>query len=355
MSTYQQLNQSSANWQLATLVTEDTYNRLKTSAGGSAVIYGVPMGGNYSQFRANVASRLSARQESWSASQLQNVLWTGLDPTAATAYRDCLNAQVFNQPGLQAAVIGASTTNILIRVRWNVPGQTTPATVTWTSPVVKDHTLERTFQQGETTIQVPRPDTSLVLAGSHAGYSTQAIALEPLPKDDPALSLAQKIRAGKTFVFVTDPGTTLMVPSTFQQAGVNGNYPVTMGFYRHTNRSWSTWASTYNGQHQYFSGTWCGQDACGPPPVANCYLFSGGAGGTCHSNQVKLMDWNNFTPGTRYEDIRPLAIDPMDGKLVVQGTIFNFEAGGRVFSADGVQRGYVFVPEFATEPAPVSQ
>src|SRR5271157_4630351 len=102
-STYNSFSSDQMDWRLATLVTEKDYNEIKQDAGGSAVIYGVPVGANYDEYRKNVTEKLASYHESLTRNQIKNILWTGLDPNAKSAYSECLQAQVFAARGLHMA------------------------------------------------------------------------------------------------------------------------------------------------------------------------------------------------------------------------------------------------------------
>src|SRR5579864_8162883 len=88
-STYNSFTSDQTDWRLATLVSEKDYNEIKQDAGGNALIYGIPVGANYSDFQRNIHDKLQTHTESLSRNQIRNILWTGLDPNSPGAYHDC--------------------------------------------------------------------------------------------------------------------------------------------------------------------------------------------------------------------------------------------------------------------------
>lgn len=263
-STMSTLEASDSNWQLAQLVDEQTYNSRKTSAGGSATIFGIPMGADYDQFRQNVSSRLNSTNSRWSSSQINNVLWTGLDPTSASAYSACLNSEIFNQNGLHAAVVGSGENNVLIRVRWYVPGNLNTANVTWTEPQIAGSMLESSFSQGDATISVPRPAATTVLAASYGGYTTAPLVLEPLPEPGPLEpTLTENITRGLKFVVVIDPSADLSGLVSGWDYSEQGRQPlsggqVIVGQFIASESSWTSNFTTHTGK-------WCTGGACPVP------------------------------------------------------------------------------------------
>jgi hypothetical protein len=184
-STYNSFVSDQMDWRLATLVSEKDYNEIKQEAGGNAVIYGIPVGANYSEFQSSLHQKLQTYNESLTRNQLRNILWTGLDPNSPSAYSDCLRAQVFASRGLHMAVKGATTTDISLLVRWNPQGAD-PANIplTWNWQGANAAPLPKSVQQGETTVVVSRPKQQRTLAVNYKGFSDSAV-LEPLAKLPP--------------------------------------------------------------------------------------------------------------------------------------------------------------------------
>jgi hypothetical protein len=173
------------DWRLASLVDENTYKETKHDAGAHAVIYGVPVGANYGDFQKNIARQYRVHNESRTHTELKNIAWMGLDPNSLGAYGACLQSKVFNTPGLHAAVVAATDSDVSILVKWDVPGNAMPADVDWDPPSIGGTTIQKTIPQGQTTIRIPRPQVQLSLHGNFAGYTTSYVVLDPLPPPPP--------------------------------------------------------------------------------------------------------------------------------------------------------------------------
>ena len=201
-STYNSFSSDKMDWRLATLVSEKDYNEIKQDAGVNAVIYGVPVGANYSDYQKNVQEKLKTYNESLTRNQLRNILWTGLDPNSPGAYADCLRAQVFASRGLHIAVKGATKTDISILVRWNPQGSD-PANISlvWNWQGSSAAPLPRNVQQGEATVVVPRPKQERTLAVNYKGFS-DSVVLEPLAKLPSLPPLAPLVN--ETQVYLSD-------------------------------------------------------------------------------------------------------------------------------------------------------
>jgi hypothetical protein len=191
-STYNSSANTKIDWRLADLVDQNTYEEIKHNGAGSATIYGVPVGANYEDYKNTIASYKQSTNQSLSYSQQVNVAWTGLDPNAPSAYRDCLRAEQL-KTGLHAFVIAATTTNILVRINWNVPGFAT----TRIEIAGADSQMQRLFPgvvgNGEVTVAIPRPKAQIAVAINSVqplGYSTE-ITFEPLPPPPPPIDSDQ--------------------------------------------------------------------------------------------------------------------------------------------------------------------
>lgn len=187
-ATYNLSNNVGLDWRLADLVDQATYDQVKHDAGANAVIYGVPVGANYSDYKNHVDTLKKQHNEQLTYTQQLNVAWSGLDPNSVNTYRDCLNAKILNSNGLRGAVIGATKSDISVLFRWNVPGN--PKTsVNWSGvPSQLKSLFPKSISQGDVTIVVPRPQQEMSIAANAPGYTTQAIVLEPLPPPAPDLT-----------------------------------------------------------------------------------------------------------------------------------------------------------------------
>lgn len=190
-STYASASNVGVDWRLADLVSQQTYDEIMHDGGANAVIYGVPVGASYKDFKSSIASFKHVHQESLSFSEKRNIAWTGVDPSTPTLYRSCLDAQVFAGVGLHAAAIGATASDISILVRWFSPGGPNTLPITWQNadPAISDR-LPDHVPLGETIIILPRPHTQTSIAANAIGYTTGTIVLEPLPAPPPVFAQA---------------------------------------------------------------------------------------------------------------------------------------------------------------------
>jgi hypothetical protein len=217
-STYSSFTSDQTDWRLATLVSEKDYNEIKQDAGGNALIYGIPVGVNYSDFQRNIHDKLQTHTESLSRNQIRNILWTGLDPNSPGAYHDCLEAQVFASRGLHIAVKVATSTDITLLVKWNPQGSDSAnIPLTWNWQGTSASQLPKTVQQGETTVVVTRPKQERSLAANYMGFSDSVI-LEPLAKLPPLPPLAP------TWHTEDKDGRPYMSPDWVFPANCNGKY-----------------------------------------------------------------------------------------------------------------------------------
>lgn len=177
------------DWRLATLVSEGEWNEASQKEGASAIIYGVPVGASYQDFKKRVSQLTQTYNESLSTEQLYNLAWTGLDPNAVDAYKSCLDNL---QLGLLVAVKSATASTISLLVRYNGTGNEPPGpiTVQWVPPTIEGVTLDTSVPQGGNghTIQVPRPQTETVLYANYGGVTSPGVYLGPLPPPPPPIA-----------------------------------------------------------------------------------------------------------------------------------------------------------------------
>ena len=107
---------------LATLVTQSTYDEVKHDGGLGATIYGVPVSANYGDYHTAATNAASSLGSSIQSEEATNLEWSGLGINGLTAYRACLDQEMFARDGLRAAVVGATTTQIALKIRWFSPG-----------------------------------------------------------------------------------------------------------------------------------------------------------------------------------------------------------------------------------------
>lgn len=181
VSTYNKIDSSKSDWRMATFVDKEAYNKIKDSAGASAVIYGVPVGANYDQFRESIDRYKTSTTESFSQEQFQNISWTGLGAEAADAYKECIRQK---SRGLYMVPDKATDTDLSFRVIYGViGGSPNPLPVKWMGGAAKGASLPAAVSAGERIIVIDRPLKSSTLAlndDGNAGFS-DSVTLTPLP------------------------------------------------------------------------------------------------------------------------------------------------------------------------------
>lgn len=234
-STYNSFSSDHLDWRLATLVTRRDYEEIKHDEGASAVIYGIPVGENYDDFTKRVQEFLQSHQESLTHDQMLNILWTGLDATSGSAYRDCLNASIFASGGLHMAVIAATKTEVSVLVNWNPIGRE-PGTIApkWTWNSKGTEKLPKEITQGMMTVVVPRPTQVHTLALNYPGF-TSSIVIEPLsklPDPPPPLAMVEteehyslaNCRAARVRISARSTPFALPISQKDGQSSVNHSY-----------------------------------------------------------------------------------------------------------------------------------
>lgn len=92
VSTYSSTSERSYDYRMSQFVSETQYEDLKRGMSGDAVIYGVPVGANYDEYRAASSEMIRQSGVQLSERQMRNVLWTGLNDASSQAYQACLRA-----------------------------------------------------------------------------------------------------------------------------------------------------------------------------------------------------------------------------------------------------------------------
>lgn len=198
LSTYNSLEASKSDWRMARHVDEGTYSQVKNEAGGSAVIYGIPMGANYSEFEENIRNYSNSENESLTQEQFRNVAWTGLGDSAADAYKTCIKSQ---SRGIAIVPDRATDSDITFRVSYSpIGGSANPLPVTWFGAESGSNVLPTQVSAGETIVILKRPDKSSTLALNSADASgfSDSVILTPLPKEEPSQKFASRCVITKT-------------------------------------------------------------------------------------------------------------------------------------------------------------
>lgn len=164
---------------LATLVTDSVWQEASKTFGANAVLYGVPVGASFGEYQKNVSQHTNSLQQSLTHDEQLSIAWSGLDPNAPSAYKNCLDSTTMQGPGLHGAVVGATDNDIQVRIHWFLAGQPTPASVSWQGPSNVVAGLPTSIPQGDTILVIPRPTSAFSLVGNAGGYTTGAMVLYP--------------------------------------------------------------------------------------------------------------------------------------------------------------------------------
>lgn len=180
VSTYNKVDMSNTDYRLAWQVSEKAYDQVKKDAGVNAIIYGVPVAANYSDFQKSIREKSSNYSSSFSQFQASNVQWTGLDPNSASAYSECIKSKRFSREGLHLAVKSATKDEVTVWIKWSPRGSVPWAKPEWTWNSDGSSLLPKTLVSGEKSVVLPRPKKQMTLAVNYKGY-TDSIVVEPFP------------------------------------------------------------------------------------------------------------------------------------------------------------------------------
>lgn len=189
ISTYNSNANSRIDYRLAEYVSEEAFRKINSSqnAGVKVPIYGVPVEGSWSQYRNTATSMAKSRgiNTRLSQSQAENVMWTGLDPNAVSAYRECLSTRMHAQIGRpHIGVRTATDTDVSVYLSYlAAPGQKNTYPLTWTSNIrtIDGQPLPDRIRSGaEITVVLARPAKQQQVAiNSFIGGAS--LVIEPLP------------------------------------------------------------------------------------------------------------------------------------------------------------------------------
>ncbi|MGM5026282.1 hypothetical protein AB8B02_08665 [Tardiphaga sp. 862_B3_N4_1] len=190
MSTYQSMSKDNLDYRLASFVSESAYNNLKNShkGDGNAVIYGVPVGASYSDYKERVRGNSSTKSDSTSLNRNQtlSLIWTGLDPSSTTTYQACLNATIFSTPGVRLAIKSATKSDISVQVGYRPGSINDPKSIRirWDTSLRRRSTdpLPSVINIGNPIVVIfNRPVTQQQIA-INSDLGGDSITLEPAPQ-----------------------------------------------------------------------------------------------------------------------------------------------------------------------------
>lgn len=191
VSTYSDSQSFHSDWRLAKFVTHEVYDELKKSFDANAVVYGIPMGASYDEYKQKYDKLESSLKESLTTDQSRQILWTGLSQASTDDYAKCLEKNAKDSPGLHLSVDKATDSDFTLRLKWYVAGNAAPTHVSWTQKKIGSTELQPIdLEQGEDIITVPRPEKQIGLAAKTHHYASETVVLGPLPPpytkpDDP--------------------------------------------------------------------------------------------------------------------------------------------------------------------------
>lgn len=114
-STYESFAKQSKDYRLSTFLTSDQWESSSKGMSAQATLYGVPVGGSYSEYHNKGQSMIDSSSESLSETQAQNIFWTGLNNNSVRAYESCLQSQ---SSGLYFFVHDATDTQVNVVVKY---------------------------------------------------------------------------------------------------------------------------------------------------------------------------------------------------------------------------------------------
>lgn len=147
---------------LSILVDRDVYDTAKSSMGVEAILYGVPLGANFDQYRSMAESLRSRYSETVTRQSAFSYQWSGLDAAVLNAYRDCLS---FNRgQGLTLSAGSATENDIELIVRWVRGLGPAIVDVIWQGPdeIIKN-LPSKVGDAGDVPHAIPRPQDEEVL------------------------------------------------------------------------------------------------------------------------------------------------------------------------------------------------
>ena len=164
---------------MAKHVDSSTYEEIKTGAGVSATIYGVPIGANYDEYQKNISTFSLDEDAFYSNDEFRNISWTGLSEQSADAYKTCIRSQ---KRGLVLVPDKATDSDISFILEYSVVGGSpNPLPVSWFGIEVGSNRLPDAVSAGEQIVIIKRPEKTSTLAvngAANAGFA-DSVTLTP--------------------------------------------------------------------------------------------------------------------------------------------------------------------------------
>jgi hypothetical protein len=173
------------DWRLATLVTRDEWNQSNQGGGVNAVIYGIPVGASYDDYKNNVSQFMASHNESLNIDYSRSIAWQELSANDLAAYEACLAALRAGAPGFYLTADHAERDKIILTVYYEA-GAHDPNEVKlqWggDKSVLPPDAPKKIFHNVQTTIALKRPATgSVVLTVNAPGIPGDSIVIPSYP------------------------------------------------------------------------------------------------------------------------------------------------------------------------------
>jgi hypothetical protein len=100
-----------------------------------------------------------------------------------------VTSKIFDSNGLHIAIQLATSNEVGLLVKWDVPGNAKPVTVEWQPSSIEGKSIRTNIPNGLTPIIVPRPSKQTgdtLLVGTVPGYTSEYIRLTPIPDPLPS-------------------------------------------------------------------------------------------------------------------------------------------------------------------------
>ena len=147
-------------------------------------------GASYGDYKQSINTLKRSNSQSFNSDTFRNVVWTGLDETAARAYSDCLARAT--KKNLVLIPRTATSADISFDLNYTVVGRSrNPMPVKWTGVETRANHLPPSIYAGTTPVIVKRPTKDSTVAVSGDGLSDSIIVTQmPAPLPPESLFLA---------------------------------------------------------------------------------------------------------------------------------------------------------------------
>lgn len=162
-------------------VDKQTWEEIKKNAAGDVVIYGVPIGGSYEDYKS-VSEELASRYiETFSTTHARSIQWSGLKPEAFTAYNNCL--KIKKSQGLVLGLGEATKEKVTLLITWNKGiGGPEVAELDWVGapPEIQASLPTHVYSAGETPFIIPRPAAGEMILSARIKLTADGVNLVAL-------------------------------------------------------------------------------------------------------------------------------------------------------------------------------